>query len=46
MAPMSRAMVVMFKIWFMMRVSSENSTRIYCARSGTSTPSSCSIAST
>jgi hypothetical protein len=46
MAPTSSAMVVMLSRWFRIRVISENSTRMYCARLGISMPSSFSIART
>ena len=43
-APMSSAWVPMLSRWLRMRVISSNITRMYCARIGTSTPSSFSIA--
>ena len=46
MAPMSSAMVVTLSRWFMIRVISENRTRMYLARSGISMPSRFSIART
>ncbi len=44
MAPTSSACEPSDIRWFRMRVISSNMTRMYCARSGTSTPSSFSTA--
>jgi hypothetical protein len=46
MAPRSSALEPIHIKWFRMRVISSNSVRMYCARTGASTPSSCSMART
>ena len=46
MAPTSRACEPIHNRWFRIRVISSNITRMYCARTGTSTPRSFSIAIT